>query len=209
MFVDRKTLWSIIATKRAIFHNKEEEDGMKKIGVFFAQGFEEIEALTVVDGCRRAGIEVLMTGVDNGKTCAGSHGIEVTMDTSLDEINFNELDMIVLPGGMPGTLNLEKSDLLMKQVDDFYSRGKWVAAICAAPSIFGHRNILAGKKACCYPGFEAELKEAIVTTMPVECDANVITSRGMGCAIDFTLKIIEVLVGKEKADEISKGIIYK
>lgn len=182
---------------------------MKKIAVFFAQGFEEIEALTVVDGCRRAGIEVLMTGVDNGKTCTGSHGIEVTMDAVIEEIDFNELDMIVLPGGMPGTKNLEKCDLLMKQVDDFYANGKWVAAICAAPSIFGHRNILVGKKACCYPGFEGELTQAEVTFMPVECDANVITARGMGCAIDFTLKIIEVSVGKEKADEISTGIIYK
>lgn len=208
MLVDRKTLRSIIATKWEILKNGG-MNGMKKIAVFFAQGFEEIEALTVVDGCRRAGIEVVMTGVDNGKTCTGSHGIEVTLDAALEEMNFDELDMIVLPGGMPGTKNLEKCDLLMKQVDEFYQNGKWIAAICAAPSIFGHRNILAGKKACCYPGFEGELTGAQVTDRPVECDGNVITSRGMGCAIEFTLKIIEVLVSKEKADEIATGIIYK
>lgn len=207
MFVDRKTRWSIIATKCEIRNGGM--NGMKKLGVFFAQGFEEIEALTVVDGCRRAGIEVVMTAVDNGKTCTGSHGIEVTMDTSLEEVDFEELDMIVLPGGMPGTKNLEKCDVLMKQVDAFYNNGKWIAAICAAPSIFGHRNILSGKKACCYPGFEKELIGADVTTMPVECDGNVITARGMGCAIDFTLKIIEVLVDDSKAEEISTGIIYK
>ena len=182
---------------------------MKKIAVFFAEGFEEIEALTVVDGCRRAGIDVVMTGIEDKPTCTGSHGIEITMDTSLKELDFRGIDMIVLPGGMPGTKNLEKCDLLMEQVDNFYQKGKWVAAICAAPSILGHRNILAGKKACCYPGFEADLMQAEVTMMPVECESNVITARGMGCAIDFTLKIIEVLVGKEKSEQISKGIIYR
>ncbi len=181
---------------------------MKKIAVFLATGFEEIEALTVVDVCRRAGIEVQMVSVSDDLGVAGSHDIVVGMNKIFKEVDFAELDMIVLPGGMPGTKNLEAHEKLMSYVDDFYESGKYIAAICAAPSIFGHRGILKGRKACCYPGFEKDLEGAVVVKDSVVVDGKVITSRGMGCAIDFSLAIVEVLCGTESANKLAEAIIY-
>lgn len=182
---------------------------MKKIAVFFGTGYEEIEALTVVDLCRRAGIDTQMVSVTDALSVTGSHGISVNMDKMFDEVAFDELDMIVLPGGMPGTLNLEAHAGLMEQVDLFHKAERYIAAICAAPSIFGHRGILEGKKACSYPGFEKDLKGANVVFDSVVSDGHVITSRGMGCAIDFALEIIKVLCGEEEAKQKAEAIIYK
>lgn len=182
---------------------------MARIGVFFAEGYEEIEALTVVDLCRRAGIEVCMVSVDGSETATGSHGIGVKMDAALAQVDFDTLDMIVLPGGMPGTKNLEKDDRLMAQLDRFYDSGKWIAAICAAPSIFGHRGYLKGRKATCYPSFEKELTGAAVTGTGAAEDGNVITGRAMGGAIDFGLKIVEKLISPEAADKLAESIVYE
>ncbi len=181
---------------------------MKKIAVFFAEGYEEIEALTVVDLCRRAGIETDMVSVTDSLMVTGAHNIPVTMDKMMADVIFEELDMIVLPGGMPGTTNLEKVPELMEQVKAFCAARKYIAAICAAPSVFGHLGLLKGKRACCYPGFEPELAGAEVTVNTCEADGNIITSRGMGCAIDFSLKIIEKLINAGKAAEIGEKIIY-
>lgn len=182
---------------------------MKKIAIFFGTGYEEIEALTVVDMCRRAGIEISMVSITGESKVTGSHGITVEMDLRFEEVDFAALDMIVLPGGMPGTRNLEAHQGLMEQVDAFCRDGRYVAAICAAPSIFGHRGIVNGRKACCYPGFEEELAGAEVCYENVCVSDHVITSRGMGCAIDFSLAIISVLCGRETAEEKAKSIIYK
>ena len=181
---------------------------MKKIAIFFAEGYEEIEALTVVDLCRRAGIWVDMVSVTDSLKVTGAHGIPVVMDKMLAEVEFDTLDMLVLPGGMPGTRNLEQVPLLMEQVKAFAAAGKYIAAICAAPSVFGHLGLLAGKNACCYPGFEEELTGANVMFHPCEADGNIITSRGMGCAIDFSLKIIEKLENDDTASKIGRQIIY-
>ena len=182
---------------------------MSKIAVFFAGGYEEIEALTVVDLCRRAGIEVDMVSIGEDRSVAGSHGITVQMDKTLGEVDFDTLEMIVLPGGLPGTTKLEACPALMEQVDRFYREGKYVAAICAAPSIFGHRGILQGKKACSYPSFESHLEGASVTEGPVEIDGNVITSRGMGTAFDFGLAIVAVLAGQTEADALAVKTVYR
>ena len=182
---------------------------MKKIGVFFAEGYEEIEALTVVDICRRCGLGVDMVSVTEELMVTGSHGIGVRMDKGFSSADFQEYDMAVLPGGMPGTKNLEAHEGLMAQVDAYYAGGKYVAAICAAPSIFGHRGILKGRRACCYPGIEAHLEGAEVTAGPVEIADNVITSRGMGSAMDFALAIVEVLCGKEKAQEMAEAVVHQ
>lgn len=182
---------------------------MSKIAVFFAEGYEEIEALTVVDICRRAGIEVQMVSVSGEQTVKGSHGIGVQMDTAFAAVDFDSLDMIVLPGGMPGTRNLEAHQGLMEQVDAFHRAGKYVAAICAAPSILGHRGILQGRKAGCYPGWEEHLTGAQVSPDPASVDGNVITGRGMGCAIPFGLAIVAQLLGQEQADRIAEGIVYQ
>ena len=181
---------------------------MKRIAIFFAEGYEEIEALTVVDMCRRAGIQIDMVSVTKDMEVTGAHGIKVTMDANLTTYDPQDVDMIVLPGGMPGTLNLEKSAKLMCNVDVFAQCGKYVAAICAAPSILGHNGLLKGKRACCYPGFEEELTGATVTYNPCEVDGNIITARGMGCAIAFSKEIIRVFMGDEKAEEIVEKIIY-
>lgn len=181
---------------------------MKKIAIFFAEGYEEIEALTVVDLCRRAGILVDMVSVTDSLQVTGAHGIPVVMDKMLAEVEFDTLDMLVLPGGMPGTRNLEQVPLLMEQVKAFAAAGKYIAAICAAPSVFGHLGLLEGKNACCYPGFEEELTGANVMFHPCEADGNIITSRGMGCAIDFSLKIIEKLKNDDTASQIGRQIIY-
>lgn len=182
---------------------------MKKIGVFFAPGFEEIEALTVVDVCRRAGIEVEMISVEDTDWVEGSHGIRTGMDQPLSQVDTETLDMLVLPGGMPGTVNLERCVPLMEALDRFYQTGRWVAAICAAPRIFAHRGFLEGRRATIYPGMEQELEGAAVTCDGAVTDGHVITGRGMGCAIDFALSIVEALQSFEAAGEISKSIVYE
>ena len=182
---------------------------MKKIAVFFAEGYEEIEALTVADICRRCELDVELVSVTDERSVKGSHGIVVQMDKIFTEADFASYDMLVLPGGAQGTKNLEAHEGLMAQVDAFYAADKYIAAICAAPSIFGHRGILKGRRACCYPSFESELDGAEVTEGPVEISEHVITSRGMGTAIDFALAIAAVFVGKEKAEEMADTIVYR
>lgn len=207
---------------------------MGRLAVFFAEGYEEIEALTVVDICRRCGLEVDMVAVpsaasrdnaaapnvasqDNagapsaqdGRWVKSSHNVTVQMDKTFAEVDFDEYDMLVLPGGKLGTENLEAHEGLMAQVDAFYEGGKYVAAICAAPSILGHRGIIKGRKACCYPGFESQLEGADVTNGPVEISDKVVTARGMGASVDFALAIAGIFCGQDKADEMAKTICYR
>lgn len=181
---------------------------MKKVGVFFGTGYEEIEALTVVDLLRRVEIETICVAIDNEKQVMGAHNINVDMDAGIDEIDFDSLDMIVCPGGMPGTNNLEACKKLTEQIKEFYDAGKLIGAICAAPMIFGHMGLLKDREACIYPGMEEELLGAKVVFDDVAQSEHVITSRGMGTAIAFGLKIIENLLNKETADELGKKIVY-
>lgn len=181
---------------------------MSKIAVFFGTGYEEIEALTVVDILRRAGEDITMVSITGEQRVTSSHGVEVTMDKILSEVNFDEVDVIVLPGGMPGTKNLEACEALMDQVDAFVQAGKTVAAVCAAPSILGHRGHLKGKAACSFPDFESHLEGADVKQVPAVIDGNIITGRGMGAAIPFGLAILEKLQGKEAAEAMGKKIVY-
>lgn len=182
---------------------------MSKICVFLAEGMEEIEALTVVDICRRAKIDTKTVSVTEDRMVTSSHGIKVEADMVLSEVNFDEIDMIVLPGGMPGTLNLEACKPLMQKVEEFNRMGRYIAAICAAPSIFGHMGILEGRNACCYPNFEEQLTGALVSRKPVEISGHVITSRGMGTAIDFALCIVGCIEGQPCADAVKEAIIYQ
>ncbi len=182
---------------------------MKQIAIFFAEGYEEIEALAVVDVCRRCGLTIDMVSVTEEKMVKGAHGIGVEMDKTFSQVDFDGYDMLVLPGGSEGTKRLEAHEPLMKQVDAFYEAKKYIAAICAAPSIFGHRGILKGRNACSYPSFESHLEGAQVTAGPVEISDHVITSRGMGTAIDFGLAIAGVFCGAQAAEEMAKTICYK
>lgn len=182
---------------------------MSKICIFLAEGMEEIEALTVVDICRRAKIDIQTVSITEDHSVTGSHGIQVQTDQVFSEVDFETVDMIVLPGGMPGTTNLEACAPLMEKVEEFNEMGKYIAAICAAPSIFGHRGMLAGRNACCYPSFEEQLTGARVSKNPVEVSEHIITSRGMGTAIDFALCIVACINGQQCADEIKTAIIYQ
>ena len=181
---------------------------MSKIAIFFATGFEEIEALTVVEILRRAEESVEMVSITDERRVTSSHGVEVTVDKVFSEINFDETDVIVLPGGMPGTKNLEAFAPLMEQVDAFVKAGKLVTAICAAPSILGHRGHLKGKKACSFPTFEDHLEGADVKRKPAVIDGNIITGRGMGAAIPFGLAILEKLQGKDAAEAMAEKIVF-
>lgn len=181
---------------------------MSKAAVFFGTGFEEIEALTVVDVLRRADVETTMVSVMEERSVTGSHGITVAMDALISEVDFDSLDVIVFPGGMPGTLNLEACEPLMAQADAFMAQDKLVAAICAAPSILGHRGFLKGRKACSFPSFESHLEGAEVLRQPAVIDGNIVTGRGMGTAIPFALAILKKLQGADAAREMAENILY-
>lgn len=180
----------------------------KKVVVFLADGFEEIEGLTVVDLLRRADVEVTTVSISKDRTVHGAHGIDVQADKMFEEVQYEEQDMFVLPGGMPGTLNLGAHLGLGEVLQKAYEQKRFLAAICAAPSVFGKYEFLNGRKATAYPGFENELKGATYVTEDVVVSDFVITSRGMGTAIPFALALIEQLQDKEKADSIGKAIIY-
>ena len=182
---------------------------MKKVYIFLADGFEEIEGLTVVDLLRRADIQIDMISIMGRKQVVGAHGIKVEADYLYEEVKVEEADMLVLPGGMPGTKNLASHKELCNQLKVFYETKKGIAAICAAPMVLGQNGILEGKKAVCYPGFEAYLEGATVEKVEVVTDGNVITSRGLGTAIEFASAIIAYFVGEEKAKEVKNAIIYK
>ena len=176
------------------------------IYVFLAPGFEEIEALAVVDVLRRAELEVLTVGVGED-FIIGSHQIPVACDIFEKSLVLDErVEAIVLPGGMPGTLNLEKSETVQKAIDWAIESNKLVCAICAAPSILDHKGLLDGKNATCFPGFEDELFGAHISKDYVVKDGGIITARGMGSAIEFGLQIAEVLTSKGNADKIRASL---
>ena len=182
---------------------------MSKACIFLADGFEEIEGLTVVDILRRAGVEIHMVSITGETKVTGSHGIEIKCDTCIGQENFSETELFVLPGGMPGTKNLGACKALTELLTASFEAGKKLAAICAAPSVLGDLGILKGKKACCYPGFEEHLTGAQVVFDQVAQDGNVTTSRGMGTAIQFALALVSQLVSEEKAQELAQSIIFK
>ena len=182
---------------------------MSRVCVFFADGFEEIEGLTVVDILRRAGIETETVSVMGRKEIHGAHHITVTADSLFEEADMSGADMIVLPGGMPGTLNLKEHEGLRELLISFDKEQKHIAAICAAPSILGGLGMLEGRKACSYPSFEDQLTGAQVVKEPAVTDGHITTGRGMGTAIPFALELTALLAGKEKAEEIREAIVYE
>lgn len=174
--------------------------------VMLADGFEEIEALTVVDVLRRADIETKTVSIGIDRTVTGAHNIPVIADVLICEADLKTADMIVLPGGMPGSVNLYKNTILEKAIDSIVSRKKWVAAICAAPFILGKRGYLDGKEATCYPGFEKDLAGAVIKDEKVVISGNFITSKGPGTALDFALAIVSVLRDKSTANNLRAGM---
>lgn len=176
------------------------------IYIFLADGFEEVEALAPADVLRRAGVSVQLVGV-GGKTVAGSHGISVECDITDSDISLNSnLEGIFLPGGMPGTLNLEKSETVNKAIDYCMNTNLLISAICAAPSILGHKGILNGKNAVCFPGFEDELQGAVLSDKFICEDGNIMTAKGMGSAVEFGTRIAARLVGNDKAKSVHDSL---
>ena len=182
---------------------------MSKVYVFLADGTEEVEALTVIDLLRRASVDVVTVSVMGRKKIVSAHNIGIEADEVYGESSYMDADMIVLPGGMPGTTHLKEHEELRAVLCAYHEEGKYLAAICAAPSVFGCNGFLEGKKATCYPGFEEELKGAVVSAEGVVHDGNVITSRGLGTAIDFSLELITVLKDAGTAEKIAKAIQYR
>jgi len=182
---------------------------MKKVYIHFADGFEEIEALAPVDILRRAGCEVTMVSIMGRKEVTSSRGVKVIADKLFEEMNYDEADMLVLPGGMPGSKNLDEHEGLKNKILAHNKNAKWLAAICAAPMVLGHLGLLKGKTATCYPGNEPDLIGATTTGKAVEKDGNIITSKGAGVSIQFGLMLAEVLVGKEKADEVKAKMMVE
>lgn len=181
---------------------------MSKLGIFMADGCEEIEGLTVVDLVRRAGIEIEMISVSGEKSVTGSHKIAFQTDVSKADADFASYDGIVLPGGMPGTTHLMEDDTVNRVIKEFATSGKLVAAICAAPSVLGNAGLLEGKKATCYPGVESKLTGADFVTDPVAKDGNIITSRGLGTAIEFAAEIVAYLLDENVAKSLKESIVY-
>ncbi|MBO5261489.1 MAG: DJ-1/PfpI family protein [Clostridia bacterium] len=176
--------------------------------LFLADGFEEIEGLCVLDFLRRGGIETKTVGV-SGKIANGSHKIPVTCDITVDDLDTDsDFDMIILPGGLPGSTNLDSCEAVDKMIKRAVNEDKFICAICAAPFILGKRGILKGKRATCYPGFEKELVGAEIVDCGVVRDGKIITGRAMGSSHDFALEIVEALCGKEMREKLKSAVLY-
>lgn len=182
---------------------------MNKVYVFLADGFEEIEGLTVVDLLRRAEISVTTVSIMGRKEVLGSHGIPVLADALFKTVTPEKEDLLVLPGGLRGTQNLEAHEGLKKCLKKAHENESLLAAICAAPTIFGKMGFLKGRKAVCYPGMEEGLEGAEALSQQVVTDGHLTTSRGLGTSIPFALRLIAILKGQEQADAIAESIVYK
>ncbi len=177
--------------------------------ICLANGCEEIEALTVADILRRAGEDVALVSINETTDVVSSHKVHIVADTIFADMDFSETEMLVLPGGMPGSNNLQAYKPLEEMILKFNEEGKFIAAICAAPKVFGALGLLKGKNACCHPGFEGELIGAnVIMDKPAVKDGNIITGRSMGCAIPFGLTILGALNGADAANEMAKKLVY-
>ncbi|MDR0430050.1 MAG: DJ-1/PfpI family protein [Tannerellaceae bacterium] len=180
---------------------------MKKAFVFLATGFEEVEATGTIDVLRRGEIDTTVVSITGNYKVAGAHGLQLVADKLFDETDFSEADALILPGGMPGSNNLNAYEPLKTLLTKHYDQGKPVAAICAAPLVLGGLGILKGRRATCYPSFEPQLIGATITGDPAVIDGNVITGKGPGLVFDFALALVKVLNGKPKAEEVANGLL--
>lgn len=180
----------------------------KKVLVPLASDFEEIEAVTIIDVLRRAGLEVVTAGLTPGPA-QGAHGIQVGTDASIDDVTADEFDMIVLPGGMPGADHLRKDSRVQSLLLEMKEKGRWTAAICAAPIAFGPGKIAAGRCVTSYPGFGEQISGASYVESRVVVDGPVVTSRGPGTALEFALTLVERLVGASAAADLGRAMLVQ
>lgn len=172
-----------------------------------AEGFEEIEAAATIDILRRGGIEVVVAGVGGG-VIRGSRGIRILADMKIDEMGAEPFDLVALPGGMPGTRNLAESPAVLAAVKSHAEAGRLVAAICAAPTVLQTCGLLDGKRVTSHDSVQDRFPRSTYVTDRVVVDGNIVTSRGAGTAVEFALKLVEILQGRPKADEIGKAIFH-
>lgn len=173
--------------------------------MFLADGFEEIEALATLDILRRGGVEVFTVGVGK-KNITGAHNIKVEADVSESDVKEELIEGVILPGGLPGTTNLENCSTVQNAIDVAVKNQKLVCAICAAPSILGHKGLLKGKKAICFPGFEDSLEGAVISDKRVVADGNIITAVGAGASLEFGFTVLSKLKGAETAENLKKAM---
>lgn len=176
--------------------------------IFLADGFEEIEAIVPRDILKRGGVKVLTVGI-TGNLVTSAYGLNIKTDVTIESVDIDDIEGIVLPGGMPGTLNLKNNQKFLEIVKYSFEKRLLIGAICAAPSILGNMNILKNKSACCYPGFEKELIGANILNEGVAIDQNIITSRGPGTAIHFGFALLSYLKGKDTLGNVKNEMIYK
>ncbi|NUM56264.1 MAG: DJ-1/PfpI family protein [Candidatus Hydrogenedentes bacterium] len=181
---------------------------MKKVLVPLAEGFEEIEAITIIDLLRRADLNVVTASLSD-KNVKAAHGVTVQADKTLDEALRDDYDMVVLPGGMPGADHLDNDRRVHDVLHKMANSGKYAGAICAAPKVLANAGLLKGKKATSYPGFvdKMGLADVTYTGAPVQCDGKIITGRGPGTAMDFALALVEALEGKDKRHSVEKALV--
>ena len=181
---------------------------MGRLYLFLAEGFEEIEALMVVDICRRAKLDLMTVSVTGELQVLGSHSIPVQADILFEDGDYSDLSMLILPGGGLGTQNLENHEPLMELMEQCAKEGKYISAICAAPRILGNHGLLQDEKACCYPGNEEFLLGAEVMHEPAVVSGNYITGRGMGCSMEFAFAIVERMAGSAVMEEVREKVMY-
>lgn len=179
------------------------------IYVFLANGFEEVEAITAVDLFRRAEMQVKTASLMEDRTVYGSKGIGVEADIMFGDVDWEHCTMMVLPGGMPGTINMCNHYDFNTKLKEYNERGGLIAAICAGPMVLGKAGILGGRRATIYDGMEAELLNAEYTGEDVTVCENIVTGRGPGLAMDFALKLIEIVKGRETMEEVKAGLLYE
>ena len=174
--------------------------------VFLANGFEEIEALTPIDMLKRAGIDVMSVSINDTVEVVGTHNIKVLADATIDSINIENIDAVVLPGGLPGADNLRMNKKVNEFIDEATRQNKYICAICASPRTLGEKGLLVGKKATCFPGFEKYLKGAVTVDEGCVRDGNIITAKSMGKSIEFAKEIIAALKDKDTSEKIVQSI---
>ncbi len=182
---------------------------MKKVFIFLAEGFEEIEAITPIDVLRRAEIDVTTVSITDKKEVSGAHNITILADTIFAKTNFSDADLLVLPGGLPGSTNLQEHKALNELLIEFSSKGKLIGAICAAPLVLGGLGLLKGKTATCYPGVEEKLIGANPTGSPLEVDGNIVTAKGVGAAMKFALQLVTMLKSTDEANKLAKTMVVE
>lgn len=179
------------------------------IYVFLATGFEDIEAIAPVDIMRRAGLEVQTVSITGEEIVTSAHGIGIASDLLLSDVDFSSAEMLVLPGGLPGSTNLDACKPLTEAIKRHFESGGPIAAICAAPLVYGHLGLLKGRRATCYPGVERELAGATYTAAIVERDGNIITGKGPAAAFEFGYTIVDFFLGEGASQPLRQGMIYK